>query len=79
MLFNVGSKEAKRYSFSHFNISVSKSPFKPPSDDRILVILLVMDLFFLIFLLFAKRFGIFMAILKDVSMTKFVTMQKVVN
>ena len=45
MLLNVGSEEAGHHSFSHLNISVLKNfPFRLPSDDRILVILLMMDL-----------------------------------
>ena len=45
MLLNVGCEEAGHHSFSHLNISVLKNfPFRLPSDDRILVILLMMDL-----------------------------------
>ena len=47
MLLNVVSEEAGHRAFNHLNIiQFQKVPFKPPSDSRILVILLLMDLCF---------------------------------
>ena len=70
MLLNVVSEEAGYRGFKSFGyFSLKKVPFKPPLDNRILVNFLMMDFSC------CKVFGIYTEVLKDVSITKFVTIQ----
>ena len=63
-------KKQATAALSPLDISVSKKvPFKPPLDNRILVNFLMMDFSC------CKVFGIYTEVLKDVSITEFVTIQ----
>ena len=68
MLLNVVSEEAGYRGFKSFGYFILKKvPFK--LDNRILVNFLMMDFSC------CKVFGIYTEVLKDVSITKFVTIQ----
>ena len=70
MLLNAVSEEAGYHGFSSFGcLSLKKVPFKPPSDNKILVTFLMVDLSCCCPAV-CKVFGIYTKVLKDVSIKK---------